>query len=274
LIIVDDASSDTTVSILEEYKRKDSRIKLFFNKENLGYQKSFYAALSHCEGEYILFSDQDDVWFPDKISCLLETIGDNLLVFSDSALVDEKSNSLSIKLSDTVHMLQPGTAKVNRGFVIGNCAWGHTILFHRQLLDYVNNTGYDHPHDWWFAVVSSHLNKIIYCPRVLNYYRQHAKNLTQAVPASETKRTKVVGRKQAEYETQLARIASIKALPFNSDKAFYEKWYQLFLRRTRGFNFSLFMFLFLYQRSVFCMKRKNFISRLISIRKMCRKVSA
>ena len=273
LIIADDASTDNTVSILEEYQKKDSRIKLFFNKENQGYRKSFYTALSHCKGQYILFSDQDDVWFPDKIKSLLEAIGDNLLVFSDSILVDEKNNSLVTKLSDTVHMLQPGTPKVNRGFVIGNCAWGHTILFHRPLLDYINSTEYDHPHDWWFAVVSSQLNKIVYYPRVLNYYRQHSRNLTQAVPLKETRSARIVGRKQSEYETQLARLASIKTLPFNNDRAFYEKWYQLFLKRTSGFSFSLFIFLLLHQRSVFCMKRKHFISKLISIRKMCRKVS-
>jgi glycosyltransferase involved in cell wall biosynthesis len=272
LIIIDDDSTDGTIGLLEHYREKDARIKTFFNKKNLGYRETFYSALSKCSGEYILFSDQDDIWVPEKINTLLKTIGDNLLVFSNSILINEHGVSLQKKLSDTVRMIQPGQPEINRGFVIGNCVWGHTIMFHHSLTRIEKIVNPDQPHDWWFAVMSSHMNKIRYCAEVLNYYRQHEKNLTQAVPSQESKRKKMTGRKQEEYDTQLSRLVAIGALPFNMDKEFYQEWHKLYLQRKKGFSFPLFRFLLANRKAIFCMKRKNFISQLISIRKMCRKV--
>ncbi len=41
LVIVDDCSSDSTVSIIKEYMQKDERIKFFQNEKNLGFVKNF-----------------------------------------------------------------------------------------------------------------------------------------------------------------------------------------------------------------------------------------
>ena len=41
LIISDDSSKDETREILEEYKKQDSRIKVYYQKKNLGYLKNF-----------------------------------------------------------------------------------------------------------------------------------------------------------------------------------------------------------------------------------------
>ncbi len=269
LVVVDDCSTDRTVEVLEKYKDRDKRIKLFFNNRNLGYRQTFYKALEHCSGEYILFCDQDDRWLPHKIETLLQHIGTNLLVFSDSELVDEKGDSLNIKLSDTVRMVQPGNSLINRGFVIGNCVWGHTILFHKNLLQYTGSNHNEHPHDWWFGVVSSLRHEIAFCPQVLNQYRQHASNVTQAIP---TGRGMVKGRKKAEYELQLSRLEAMANLPFNTDKVFYERWRELWLVRQNGFSLALFRYLFIYRQGVFAFKRKSALSQLIEIRKMCRKV--
>ena len=272
LVIADDASSDDTRTLLEGYRKNDDRVRLFYSDKNEGYRGAFYRALAQCKGEFILFSDQDDAWLPGKIQTLLNTLGDNLLVFSDSELIHENGVTMNKKLSHTVHMLQPGAPSVNRGFVIGNCVWGHTILFHQSLLDHTTIINNAHPHDWWFAVVSSHLNKIRYCPEVLNQYRQHERNLTQAIPSTASRRKRIKGRKMEEYRTQLSRLDSIAKLPFNTDREFYLKWYELYLGRTTGFSFSLFRFLLRHRKDIFCMKRKNFISQLVSIRKMCRSV--
>lgn len=269
LIIVDDCSTDNTQKLLENYQQQDSRIKIFFNEKNVGYKETFYKALTHCTGKFVLFCDQDDVWLPHKITTLLNTIGSNLLVFSDSELVDASGASMQVKLSDTVRMLQAGDAVLNRGFVIGNCVWGHTIMFHTSLYKYIGQQDQDHPHDWWFAVVSSLLKKIVYCPQVLNHYRQHGANVTQAIP---TGKGMVKGRKKSEYELQLSRMGAMAALPFNTDKKFYLRWANLFLQRKRGFSMALFLFLLQHRKGVFSFKRKGSLSQLIEIRKMCRQV--
>lgn len=269
LVIVDDASTDETVELLKVCQQQDQRIQLFFNQQNLGYRETFYKAIEQCTGEYVLFCDQDDYWLPHKLQTLLNNIGNHELIFSDSVLVDEKGDSLNIKLSDTVKMQQPGDRLVNRGFVIGNCVWGHTIMFHKDLLKHIGRTDNEHPHDWWFAVVSSLRNQIVFCPQVLNHYRQHASNVTHAIPKG---KGTVKGRKRAEYELQLNRLEAMAGLPFNEDKAFYERWKELSLERQRGFAFALFLFLYKHRKGVFAFKRKGGLSQLIEIRKMCRKV--
>lgn len=269
LIIVDDFSTDDTRAILNSYQQTDKRIQLFFNEENTGYQQTFYEALKHCSGRYILFCDQDDIWMEKKIETLLNSIEGNLLIFSDSELIDEAGNHMNVKLSDTVRMQQPGDPQTNRGFVIGNCVWGHTIMFHASLLNYTTPGNNAHPHDWWFAVVSSHLNKIKYCPAVLNYYRQHGSNVTRAIPV---KAAKVPGAKHAEFNLQLSRIDSIANLAFNTDQVFYKQWQQLFMKRKNGFSISLFRFLYVHRKEIFSFKRKNIMTQIIEMRKMCRSV--
>jgi len=83
LIIVDDASTDSTVKILEEYKRRDSRLRYFVNERNIGYNKNFEKAFSLANGNYIAPCDQDDIWDPSKIETMMkEWLKDSLFVYS------------------------------------------------------------------------------------------------------------------------------------------------------------------------------------------------
>ena len=73
IIIFDDASSDTTKEILEEYKNK--YLNLFFlhyNKKNLGPTKNIEKAIQACTGDIILLSDQDDYWEPNKVETIIK----------------------------------------------------------------------------------------------------------------------------------------------------------------------------------------------------------
>ena len=67
LVIRDDGSTDQTRSILEEYQASDGRIQIIYG-ENVGFSKSFFMALAACgEDGYYAFSDQDDIWKPEKL---------------------------------------------------------------------------------------------------------------------------------------------------------------------------------------------------------------
>lgn len=61
LVIVDDCSSDGTLSICEQYASNDNRIKLICQQKNLGISATKNVALSKASGEYIAFCDDDDV---------------------------------------------------------------------------------------------------------------------------------------------------------------------------------------------------------------------
>lgn len=68
LIIVDDCSKDGTVDIINNWKEKDSRIKLIVLKSNSGgpaHPKNI--GLQEARGKYIAFLDHDDEWLPEKL---------------------------------------------------------------------------------------------------------------------------------------------------------------------------------------------------------------
>lgn len=83
-IIIDDASTDKTYEILERYKAKDNRIKLFRMDENVGTYKCRNFALKHITGEIVTFHDADDYSLSNRLEveldCLLKN--DCLLVIA------------------------------------------------------------------------------------------------------------------------------------------------------------------------------------------------
>ena len=67
IIIVDDCGSDKSIDIVKEYAKKDSRIKIIYNKQNQGPFVSRNNAAIKASGEYLLCLDSDD--FLDLKAC-------------------------------------------------------------------------------------------------------------------------------------------------------------------------------------------------------------
>ncbi|WP_324722177.1 glycosyltransferase family 2 protein [Latilactobacillus curvatus] len=65
--LVDDRSTDSSVSIINSYCKKDLRIHLIENKENSGAAFSRNAALASAKGTYVAYLDSDDIWDMDKL---------------------------------------------------------------------------------------------------------------------------------------------------------------------------------------------------------------
>ena len=68
LLILDNASSDNTVQILKNIKKKDSRLVIFTKKENVGAYPGLNFLLDKAKGSYIAINDHDDIWHSEKLS--------------------------------------------------------------------------------------------------------------------------------------------------------------------------------------------------------------
>ena len=212
LIICDDCSKDNTRNILNEYKTVDKRIHIYFNESNLGFKKNFEKAITLCNGEYIAFSDQDDVWEDWKLQESIDAIGNKMLLSTDSLLVDENLESLNRTFKENL-----GIKKVclDQDFLLKSLIHhsfiqGTTILadanFIKRYLPIPEACIY---HDLYFAICATINNSITYLDKPSVKYRQHSNN--------------IIGNRKANY------FFFLKPVGYNKDKVLRKSIERIYL---------------------------------------------
>jgi glycosyltransferase involved in cell wall biosynthesis len=106
MILVDDASTDKTVSVIEEFAKNDDRIKLFKLEKNSGNGFARNIAVEKASGKYIAYLDADDLWFPEKLEKQIEFLKANNLPFTFSFYdcIDEEGNSLKRRVEAPINL--------------------------------------------------------------------------------------------------------------------------------------------------------------------------
>jgi glycosyltransferase involved in cell wall biosynthesis len=106
MILVDDASTDRTVSVIEEFAKKDSRIKLFKLEKNSGNGFARNIAVEKAVGKYIAYLDADDLWFSNKLEKQIGFLKANNLHFTFSFYdcIDEEGNSLNRRVEAPINL--------------------------------------------------------------------------------------------------------------------------------------------------------------------------
>jgi glycosyltransferase involved in cell wall biosynthesis len=108
MIIVDDASTDATQSIVESFA--DERIRYFRNPTNSGAAYSRNLALRQAKGRWIAFLDSDDIWTPDKLTKQIRFMEENHYNFTYTKYseIDEQSEDLGIYVTGPKHISKRG----------------------------------------------------------------------------------------------------------------------------------------------------------------------
>lgn len=113
LAIQDDGSSDNTVSIIREYQNGEKRIEFYINTGTHGPYYNFHSLANKYKGDlrfdYMMFSDQDDIWYSDKISTFVKkALNDDesipKLYYADMRVVDASNNILYESMNITYHI--------------------------------------------------------------------------------------------------------------------------------------------------------------------------
>jgi glycosyltransferase involved in cell wall biosynthesis len=183
--IYDDRSTDGTFAILKEYEAEYDFIHAHKNETNLGFIRNFETAIGACSGDFIALCDQDDVWFPEKISILVQEIGEHMLIYSKSSLIDEQNQPRDGFLSSINRL----SGSCYRSLILGNCVTGHTCLIRRNLLQHALPFPKDIDyHDHWLAFVAAAAGTIKNFDRPLSFYRYHAKNVSFDLNRKKTKK--------------------------------------------------------------------------------------
>jgi len=204
LIICDDRSSDDTIKILEQFsKRVPFDVKIYINDHNLGFIKNFEKALSKCNGDIIFLSDQDDSWFPNKISSILKHFNSNSkssLIIHDAEIVDE---NLKYHGSNTLSQVLRGYGSTDVYIT------GALTAIRKDLLDYALPFPENiESHDGWIHNVAKILNKREILRTSLGLIRRHSNN-TSGWIASSIKKVNF-------FDVMMAQIDSVKISPYQT----------------------------------------------------------
>jgi len=267
IIVSDDCSTDNTRIVLNDYAHI-SNVHLYYKKQNEGYIKNFETAASLCNGTFIAFSDQDDIWVPNKIETLVNNIGTYLLVYSDSLLVNELGESLNKKLSDISVMY---SGKSTRGFILWNVVWGHTMLIKKELLECCLPIPNNIPHDIWMAFKATTLSGIVYVNEVLTYYRQHSNTVTRITyNKDQVAKRRAYEERFKEFETKLNWFKIMRDHERFEEKTFYTNLVNFYAEKNKAFSWKLFFFMLKHHKDLFMFRRKKLLSQIIEIRKQSR----
>lgn len=189
IVIRDDASTDATWELLNDYSRTlPGEVRLIRGGRNLGFLRNFEAAIASATGDVMFLCDQDDAWEPGKIAAFEQTFIDETdvgLVFSDAELMDEGGYPIGRRAWQTSWLkfdpaLEPDwySGGAFRRLLAGNVVTGAAMAFRAQyrelVLPFPAALGQWNIHDGWIALLVSAVSRVVPISHPFIRYRVHS----------------------------------------------------------------------------------------------------
>ena len=188
LIVRDDMSSDNSVEVIKEFADSVSQ-EVIIKKNNPGSgsaKNNFARLIKDAAGsEYVMFSDQDDIWKEDKIEKTLVKMKQAegsaksdvpVLVHGDVEVVDKDENITAESMFKLSHI--PVRQELP-GLIIQNNVTGCTMMINAALLNGIGDAADDERiimHDYLIALYAGVFGKTEVIEKPLLSYRQHGDN--------------------------------------------------------------------------------------------------
>lgn len=191
LVVCDDGSTDRTVEIVREFaSTAPFPVHIHLNEVNLGYSDNFIKAAGLCQGDWIAFCDQDDVWLPNKFERLMEVIerhpGDELVLIGHTSLIANESLVLSGQKLPDFRRDEYVERASNFGFF---CVVGFSMACSAKLVNQIDATlrpkiyrqQAEKPpgHDQWIGMLANAVGDMAYIAEPLAIWRRHENSLTR-----------------------------------------------------------------------------------------------
>lgn len=183
LVMSDDASDDRTLAILEAWRDRlgESRVEIRHGP-NCGFVANFLAVACDpaLRADYFAFTDQDDIWEPDKLDRAVRWLATQsdvpALYGSRTRLIDARGRETGFS---PLFAKPPAFANA----LVQNVAGGNTMVFNaaaRRLL-MLGGVVDVAAHDWWLYLIVTACGGTVFYDRVPRVrYRQHGANLVGA----------------------------------------------------------------------------------------------
>ena len=224
LFVHDDGSTDSTCVILQSYlERYPDRIHIIEGPATGSAKNNFFFLMNSVDAPYVMFSDQDDIWHPNKIEKTFAEMQSTeqeldsdvpILVFSELRVVDENLNTICPTLSE-YQKLDCSRTSLNK-LLLQNVVTGCTVMINRSLLNFARTSDTDGiiMHDWWCALIASKFGVLSFFEEPLIDYRQHQGNSIGALNVNSPEYVKSrlshgdkIKKDLLDTRTQAARLA-------------------------------------------------------------------
>jgi glycosyltransferase involved in cell wall biosynthesis len=204
-VISDDHSTSDRYAEIEALVGDDDRFALSRCERRIGFYRNFERALSLAlpDAELFALCDQDDVWYPEKLAVLRQSLGPASLVYSDLRLVRPGGRVLR----ETLWRGRRNNFTNMASLLVANTVTGASALFRREVaelaLPFPDSPGIDF-HDHWIALVALACGELRYVERPLYDYVQHERAILG----------KVAGEARARRRPRAPRVREWRAAYF------------------------------------------------------------
>jgi glycosyltransferase involved in cell wall biosynthesis len=185
LIVVDDGSSDGSVSIAEELASRDQRMRLLFHPErrNMGVSRTRQLGVAEANGQYIAFLDADDAFEPDKLQKQVDMMrqrADCVMCHAAAKVTAESEDKITLPLERLFSDFSPETLAY-RFHQRHDSLDMHRICLSTTMIrtEVLRQTNFSFPQlfqheDWTLFVLLSLKGPFLFMPDALTRYRVHA----------------------------------------------------------------------------------------------------
>jgi glycosyltransferase involved in cell wall biosynthesis len=237
LIIVNDCSTDDTLSICESFAKNDSRICIISNERNLKIPRSLNIGFEKATGGYHTWTSDDNMYKPEAIETMVNALENNdgaVMVYSNLSDIDDKGEVIrQVEFRDSKYGLLENV-------------WGACFLYTASVAQkvglYDDNMFLAEDYDYWIRVML--VGKIIHLSDDLYFYRRHSKALTQ---------TRLDSVNEQTYKVLLKNFLGLYSIAVRNNlvneffdhmlergQAHYDETYELLVTVNKGYRRCLF----------------------------------
>lgn len=180
LIVVNDHSPDNTIAVVNEYIKKDSRIRLITNEVNKKLPASLNEGFRHARGKYLTWTSDDNLYHSHALQMMagyLDAHQGTDMVVMNSAMLDENDAPV-FETYDYAHQYKHERnaaylASVNNV----NAAFMYTRRIAAEVGEYNVDTFCAEDYDYWIRIALK--GKVDYTDDIVYTYRLHSASLTE-----------------------------------------------------------------------------------------------
>jgi glycosyltransferase involved in cell wall biosynthesis len=169
IIVSDDGSNDKTLEILSTYKQF---VRVVSQERAGGVVNNFEVCLCHAKNEIIILADQDDIWLPNRVKIIKNSLEDCDLVVLNGELVDHNLVSMDSTIFEIVNISSGFLNNLKKNTFVGCC-----MAFNRNILDLaLPFPKYIEWHDWYLGLLAEITGKIRRIDTLSILFRRHDSN--------------------------------------------------------------------------------------------------